>query len=101
MQEKQGHIKLGVEGEAEALLIHLQMRDREVHLRVDADGVIGGTDRLDESVLRGRTGVGVGRDGARYDGKPHIRIGCGRRDLKRTREKKNIYPSNAWIHDYF
>lgn len=51
MQEQQGHVELGVEGEAETFLPRLAVEDRESPLRIEADRVIGGADRLNESVV--------------------------------------------------
>lgn len=89
VQEKQGHVELGIEGEAEAFSPRLRVRNKEVPLWMVPDGVVLGTDRLDERVVGLHSGVGIGRNEARHDGEAQLRIRCCGGDLKHVREKEN------------
>lgn len=94
VQEKQGHVELGTEGEAEAFSPRLCVSSEEVPLWMVPDRVVLGTDRLDESVVGLHSGVGIGRNEARHDGEAQLRIRCCGGDLTHVREKENsIYYS--------
>lgn len=90
VQEKQGHVELGLEGEAEAFPLRLCVRNKEVPLWMVSDGVVPGTDRLDERVVGLHSGVGIGRNEARHDGEAQLRIHCCRGDLTHVRKKENV-----------
>lgn len=90
VQEKQRHVELGIEGEAEAFPLRLCVRNQEVPLRMVPDGVVPGTDRLDERVVGLHSGVGIGGNEARHDGEAQLRIRCCRGDLTHVREKENV-----------
>lgn len=87
VQEEQGHVNLWVEDEAETFPIRRCVKDTEVRLRIDSDRVIRGAHCLNESVVWGLAGVGVGRDEARYDGEAQIWVWHGWCDLKHKRER--------------
>lgn len=72
MQEEQRQVELGAEGEAERLPVGLRGREQEVPLGVEADGVVGGTDRLDQRVVGRLAGVGGRRDEAGHDSEAEL-----------------------------
>lgn len=85
VQEEQGGVEHGLEQEAEALLVHLSVRDGKVHSlgAVELHRVVFRTDVLDDGVIRHSVWVGVWREKAGLDGKSQILVSLGDRHLPR------------------
>lgn len=83
VQEEQGGVEHGLEQEAEALLVHLSMRDGKVHSlgAVELHRVVFRTDVLDDGVIRHSVWVGVWREKAGLDGESQILVSLGDRHL--------------------
>ena len=83
VEEQEGLVEIGVEGETEPFPVHLGVR----YLWIVLHAVVLGADVLDEEVLGGYVGVGVRGDEAGLDHEVQVWICSGGYDLK-TRGRK-------------